>query len=99
MKPYLVALLDAPELPTDIRIRAETTYAGELEKRLGGDEAVADTLRAWTMANDSQVHELSRAEVTQATQWPRANDVARQAAFRHLGELPGAHFEVRLVKS
>jgi len=96
-KPYLVALCDAPTVPADTRIRAETAYATELEKRMGSADAVAAAMNIWKLGNEDEVDALTPDDVMIASRWRRASLDAQQAAFRHLGEQPGAYFDVRLA--
>ncbi|MFC5499437.1 hypothetical protein ACFPOE_17965 [Caenimonas terrae] len=97
--PYTVALEDAQDLPSSNRITAETRFAASIERALGGADAVASTYRAWVNASESDASHLDRDTAALAVQWPRAFDAARQAAMRDIGELPGAHFEVRLERA
>ena len=94
--PYLVTLRDAPEVPAAVRIAAETRFALLLERSLGTPEQVGRVLRAWTAAAESSAEELDRQTVELAVLWPRAFDLARQAALRELGESPRAYFDVEL---
>lgn len=96
--PYTVALEEAPELPCSNRIAAEARFAAAIERKLGGPEAVADTYRAWVNANESAASDVDQATASLAVLWPRAYDTAREAGFREVGEMPGAHFEVRLER-
>ena len=96
--PYTVALEDAPELPSSNRITAEARFAAIIESKLGGAEAVATTYRAWVSASESAATDVDQATASLAVLWPRAYDAARQAGFRDLAEMPGAHFEVRLER-
>lgn len=96
--PYTVALVDAEALPSAARITAETRFAATLERTLGGPEEVAQALRAWTFASEADAAELDKATVEKAVRWPRAASLANQAAFRDIGELPGAHFDVKLAR-
>lgn len=96
--PYTVALEEASELPCPNRISAEARFAAAIERSLGGPEAVATTYRAWVNASESAASDVDQASASLAVLWPRAYDTARQAGFRDLGELPGAHFEVRLQR-
>ncbi len=96
--PYTVALEDAPELPARNRITAEARFAAILESKLGGPDAVACTYRAWVNASESAAGDVDQATASLAVQWPRAFETARQAGLREVGELPGAHFEVRLER-
>ena len=96
--PYTVALEEAPELSSSHRITAEARFAAVLERSLGGPDAVASTYRAWVNASESAASDLDQATASLAVLWPRAFDTARQAGFREIGELAGAHFEVRLER-
>jgi hypothetical protein len=96
--PYTVALEEASELPCSNRICAEARFAAAIERSLGGPDAVASTYRAWVSASESAATDVDQATASLAVLWPRAYDAARQAGFRDLGELPGAHFEVRLER-
>lgn len=97
--PYTVALEDAPELPSAHRICAETRFATAIERTLGGADVVVTTYRAWLDASESEASDVDQATAILAVQWPRAFDTARQAGLRDLGELPGAHFEIRLERN
>jgi hypothetical protein len=96
--PYTVALEEAPELSSSHRITAEARFPAVLERSLGGPEAVASTYRAWVNASESAATDVDQATASLAVRWPRAFDTARQAGLREVGELPGAHFEVRLQR-
>lgn len=97
--PYTVALIvEAVELPTAARIEAEKRYASTLERNLGGPDEVAAVLKAWQAANDSALQDIDQLTADTAVRWPRAADRAQQAAMGSIGELPGAHFEVRLPR-
>jgi hypothetical protein len=96
--PYTVALEDAPELPSANRITAEARFAAIIESKLGGAQAVATTYRAWVNASESSASDVDQATASLAVNWPRAYEAARQAGLREVGELPGAHFEVRLER-
>ena len=96
--PYTVALAEAPQLSSSHRITAEARFAAVLERSLGGAEAVALTYRAWINASESAATDVDQTTASLAVLWPRAFDTAQQAGFRELGELPGAHFEIRLER-
>jgi hypothetical protein len=98
VQPYLVSLREADGLPAGLRIAAEARFATVLERSLGGPAQVAHAFRAWTSASECAAEELDKASVTAAMRWPRAADLARQAGLREVGELPGAHFEVKLPR-
>ena len=96
--PYSVALEDSVELPSSHRIAAETRFAKVIERALGGPDGVASTYRAWVNASEAAATDVDQATASLAVLWPRAYDSARQAGFREIGEMPGAHFEVRLER-
>lgn len=77
--PYTVALIDAEGVPTAARIAAETRFAGAVERALGGPDAVASALRAFTAAADSRPEDLNADTVALAARWHRVADQARQA--------------------
>lgn len=97
--PYTVALVDAVELPPAARIHAEKRYAQALENTLGGPAEVAAVLKAWQAANDSSLEDIDQETAETAVRWPRAADKALQAGLREIGDMPGAHFEVRLTRA
>jgi hypothetical protein len=97
--PYIVALVDAVEPPSTARIEAEKRFAASLEDSLGGAEQVAAVLKAWHAANDSSIEDIDARTAEVAVRWPRAVDQAQQVAMSKIGELPGAHFEVRLCRT
>jgi hypothetical protein len=85
-------------LPSSNRIAAETRFAKVIERSLGGPEAVATTYRAWVCVSESSASDIDQATASLGVMWPRAYDAARDAGFRELGEMPSAHFEVRLER-
>jgi hypothetical protein len=95
---YIVALREAEDAPAALRIAAETRFAAVLERSLGSAVQVARTYRAWTAANECTAQDLDKDTLEAAMRWPRAADLARQAGLRELGDLPTAHFEVKLPK-
>lgn len=97
--PYTVTLVDAPEVPSAVRIQAETRYAAVLERALGGPEAVVKVYRSWMEACESSAEAISAEAAQLAVRWPRAAEQAQQAAFQKLGAMPQAHFELRLVSA
>lgn len=97
--PYEVALVDAPEVPTAARINAESRFAQVVERAFGGPEEVVHAYRQWIAANESPPEDLTADEVSVAARWHRVTEDAKQAAFRNLGDMPGAHFEVRLRRA
>lgn len=95
---YTVSLQDYPEqLPAKERIAAETRYAKELEKQLGGPEQVAAALATMNDLEQSPPDVASPGDLTLLNAWGRASTAARQAGFRGLGEADGAFFEVQLT--
>lgn len=94
--PYSVTLTDAGHVPPSVRFQAELRYVKTLERQLGGAEQVAASLRAMQAANDGGDEFLTASERELAKLWPRAADAANQAGFEKLGDLYGAHFDVRL---
>jgi hypothetical protein len=97
-KPYIVALHEARDLPVRERIEAEVRFARELERALGGEQAVAEVFKAWRDASESDANELDRVTAEKAVRWPRAVDAATQAGFSKLGAMGEAHFEIRLER-
>jgi hypothetical protein len=94
--PYEVELVDAPDLPNAVRILAETRFAQVVERGFGSAEEVANAFRRYVAAQESAPEDLGPDDMATAARWYRISEDARQAGFRNLGELPGAHFEVRL---
>jgi hypothetical protein len=95
---YIVSLKAADDAPAALRIAAEIRFAAALERSLGGPTQVARTYRAWTAANEGTAQDLDKDTIEAAMRWPRAADLARQAGLREIGDLPTAHFEVKLPK-
>jgi hypothetical protein len=98
MTTYTVALQDGRDLPTRERIDAEVRFARELERALGGKEAVAEVYKAWMDASEFEANQIDNSTAVKAVRWPRAFDAARQAGFSKLGDIGEAHFEVRLER-
>jgi hypothetical protein len=96
-KPYTVALQEARDLPVRDRIDAEVRFARELERTLGGEDAVADVYRSWITANESEATHLDTDTAEKAVRWPRAADAASHAALSKVG-MCEAYFEVRLER-
>ena len=96
--PYTVALVDAQPLPSSARIAAEARFATALERALGDAEQVASAYRAWRAGHEGAAEEMDKESIQLGLRWHRAADQARQAGFRDLGEMPGAHFEVRVAR-
>ncbi len=98
-KPYTVALEDARSVPMAQRILAEVRFITALERALGSAEDVARVYRAWVDASQNQASDVDADSAQLAVRWPRAFDTARQAGMREIGELPEAHFTVRLERA
>ncbi|WP_312759591.1 hypothetical protein [Pulveribacter sp.] len=93
---YIVALHEAPSsLPADARITAETRYARELERALGGPEQVAATLDAVLSLEGADV--VTDADKALAGRWQKASITARERALSQIGETEEAYFEVRVA--
>ena len=93
---YTVALRDAPSsLPADARIAAETRYARELERALGGPEQVATTLD--TVLSLEGADMITDADKALAGRWQKASGTARERALSQIGETEEAYFEVRVA--
>ena len=92
---YTVALRDAPtSLPVSAKISAETRYARELERALGGPEQVAAALDAIHSLEGAD--DISAADKALAERWQKAVLNARDRALAQIGEAEDAYFEVRL---
>jgi hypothetical protein len=98
VQPYTVLLQDAPSLPSAVRLNAERRYAAALDQALGGCEATATVYRAWLASNENEAAALDKATAAAAQRWPKAAGKAIEAGFYKLGEIPGAHFELRLAR-
>jgi hypothetical protein len=96
--PYTVMLVDAVELPSVIRVRAEARCAETLERALGGPGEVARALLVYTAANDSPPENLDADTMALAARWYRVADQARQEGLRNLSVPPEAHFEIKLQR-
>ena len=99
IKPYTVALEDAGSVPSAQRISAEVRFITALERVLGTAEDVANVYRAWLDASENQAIDVDAESAQLAVRWPRAFDTARQAGMREIGEMPEAHFTVRLERA
>lgn len=68
-KPYLVALINAPDLPAPVRIAAEVRYADALERALGGERQV---VQAWLgMMERNEAEKLAHAAGAMGVAMPR----------------------------
>ena len=89
VKPYQVALINAPDLPAPARIAAEVRYADVLERALGGEHQV---VKAW-LAMTARVSSPGPATVP----WEQAEKLAHAAGATGLALPSGAYFDVELV--
>ena len=95
---YTVTLRDYPEqLTAQDRIAAETRFAKELERQLGGPEQVAAALQTMRDLEACPPDVATPSTTTLLRQWGRASAAARQAGLRELGEAPGAFFDVEHI--
>lgn len=93
--PYVVALRDSPaDLPAAAKIAAETRYARELDRALGGPDQVAAVLESIYSLEGADV--ITAADKALADRWQKASTVARDRALAQIGEVDEAYFEVRL---
>lgn len=98
-KPFVVALLEARDLPVAERINAEVRFLRELERALGGPNEVAAVYRAWIDASENDATNVDSNTAKQAVRWPKAAEAAHRAGFRDIGDIGEAHFEVRLFRA
>lgn len=95
--PYAVALCGVDGLPPAERIAAELRFVKELEKSLGGSDAVVRVYRAWGDASESEASELDNETANLAMKWPKAFELAQRAGLKSIGD-EEAHFEIRLER-
>lgn len=93
--PYTVALQDVADLPPHERATAEGTYAGVLERLLGGPQGVAESLAAVRRVQARRREKASTDAPRAIRRWARAATAARKAALRQLRDTDGAFFLVR----
>lgn len=96
-KPYSVALQGVEGLPGAERIAAEMRFIRELERAIGGSDAVSHVYRAWLDACEADPTELSNETSSLAVKWPKAFAAAQRAGLKNIGE-SDAHFELRLER-
>lgn len=92
-EPYVVSLHGVEDLPPAERISAELRFIKELDRGLGGAEAVVEVYRAWRDACECDASELSASTAGLAVKWPKAFEAARRAGLKNMGE-SDAHFEI-----
>ena len=97
LKPYSVSLQGVEDLPPAERISAEVRFIKELERSLGGEEAVVDVYRAWSEASEAEASELDEETSSLAVKWLKAFNTAQRAGLKNIGE-GDAHFELLLVR-
>jgi hypothetical protein len=95
---YIVALREAHGLPMRERVEAETRFARELERVLGGPQFVAETYSAWVEVSECEASQIDRDTAVSAAHWPVAMNAAMQSGFSKLGDIGEAHFEMRLER-
>lgn len=95
---YTVALQDGHVLPAPERIAAEIRFVSALERALGEPDAVAETLRAWQAASESQADEIDKPTAERAVRWPGAYEQAARAGLAGVYGLREASFEVKLAR-
>lgn len=96
-KPYSIALQGIDGMPGSERIGAEVRFIKELEKNLGGADAVVAVYRAWLDASACDASELSAETSSLAVKWPKAFSAAQRAGLKSVGEGDG-HFELHLQR-
>ena len=94
---YSVCLQGIEGLPPGDRIAAEVRFVKDLERSLGGAEAVTATYRAWQEASECDASELSAETSSLAAQWPTAFSTAQRAGLKAIGE-GEAYFELQLAR-
>lgn len=94
-RPYSIALQAVDGLQPAERLAAEIRFIKDLERTLGGADAVVAVYRAWQEASESEASELSPETSSLAVKWPKAFDTAQRAGLKNIGE-SDAHFELHL---
>jgi hypothetical protein len=95
-EPYGVSLHGMDGLPAAEKISAELRFIKELNRGLGGADAVVEAYRAWRDACECDASELSAAMASLAVKWPKAFETAQRAGLKNIGE-SDAHFELHLT--
>jgi hypothetical protein len=95
-EPYGVSLHDIEDLPEAERVSAERRFIKELNRGLGGADAVVAAYRAWRDACECDASELSASVASLAVKWPKAFEAAQRAGLKNIGESE-AHFELHLT--
>ena len=95
-KPYVVSLEGVEGLPGAERIAAEMRFIKELERGLGGAEAVAAVYGAWREACECEASELSAGTAGLAVKWAKAFEAAERVGLKSIGE-SDAHFDIHLT--
>jgi hypothetical protein len=93
---YTITLHDFPGIAESAREKAQDQYRRALEKALGNPDDVLPTYRAWRNVIESGGDEMNADDAALADRWIKASNLARQAAFRTLGQADAAYFEVKL---
>ena len=96
-KPYIVSLRAVEGLPATEKISAELRFIKEIERALGGAEAVVSVYQAWREASENEASEVRQETWALATLWAKAFDTAQRAGLKNIGE-GDAHFELQLAR-
>ena len=96
-KPYSVSLQGIEGLPAAEKISAEIRFIKEIERALGGAEAVVAVYRAWREASENEATDVRKETWALATQWAKAFETAQRAGLKNIGE-GDAHFELQLER-
>lgn len=96
-KPYSVSLQGIEGLPAAEKISAEARFIKEIERALGGADAVVAVYRAWREASENEATEVRQETWALAAQWAKAFETAQRAGLKNIGE-GDAHFELQLER-
>ena len=96
-KPYSVSLQGMDDLPAAEKIASEVRFIKEIERALGGAEAVVSVYRAWREASENEATEVRQETWALAKQWAKAFETAQRAGLKNIGE-GDAHFELQLAR-
>lgn len=71
---YTVALQESLDLPIRERTEAEVRFAKELERAVGGEDAVAEVYKAWLDVSESEANQIDSSTATKAVRRHRPAD-------------------------
>lgn len=71
-------------------------FARELERALGGEDAVAEVYKSCLDASETEANQVDAATSAQAVRWPPGFGAARQARFSKLGDIGEPHLRCGL---